>query len=69
MTEKARRIKLGPPLERETKMGPVVSKEQYERVRSYQDLAKRKPSLPLAAAAPKSSPGLLCRAHYLLRHR
>src|SRR6202051_298466 len=38
MTEKARNIKLGPPLERETKMGPLVSKDQYERVRSYQDL-------------------------------
>src|SRR6516165_7334481 len=35
MVEKAKNIKLGPPLERETKMGPVVSKEQYERVRSY----------------------------------
>jgi len=40
MTEKARNIKLGPPLERETKMGPVVSKDQYDRVRSYQDLGK-----------------------------
>src|SRR5712692_6475129 len=27
MTEKAKRIKLGPPMERETKMGPLVSKE------------------------------------------
>ena len=41
MTEKARNIRLGPPLERETKMGPLVSKEQYERVRSYQDLGKK----------------------------
>ena len=41
MTEKARNIKLGPPLERETKMGPLVSKDQYERVRSYQDLGKK----------------------------
>src|SRR5579864_2800212 len=40
MSEKAKKIKLGPPLERETKMGPLVSKEQYERVRSYQDLGK-----------------------------
>src|SRR5437899_519854 len=30
MTEKAKRIKLGAPLERDTKMGPLVSKEQYE---------------------------------------
>jgi len=41
MAEKARNIKLGPPLERETKMGPLVSKDQYERVRSYQDLGKK----------------------------
>jgi betaine-aldehyde dehydrogenase len=41
MTEKAKKIKLGPPLERETKMGPLVSKDQYERVRSYQDLGKK----------------------------
>jgi betaine-aldehyde dehydrogenase len=41
MTEKAKRIKLGPPLERETKMGPLVSKDQYDRVRSYQDLGKK----------------------------
>src|SRR6266567_8396694 len=34
MTEKAKKIKLGPPLERETKMGPLVSKEQYDRVSS-----------------------------------
>src|SRR5271170_5613831 len=30
MTEKAKRIKLGAPLDRATKMGPLVSKEQYE---------------------------------------
>jgi betaine-aldehyde dehydrogenase len=41
MTEKAKKIKLGPPLDRETKMGPLVSKEQYERVRSYQDIGKK----------------------------
>jgi betaine-aldehyde dehydrogenase len=41
MTEKAKRIKLGPPLDRETKMGPLVSKEHYERVRSYQEVGKR----------------------------
>ena len=41
MTEKAKKIRLGPPLERETKMGPVVSKDQYDRVRSYQDLGRK----------------------------
>src|SRR6202158_4944053 len=32
MAEKAKKIKIGPPLERETKMGALVSKEQYDRV-------------------------------------
>src|SRR5215470_1240761 len=47
MTEKARNIKLGPPLERETKMGPLVSKEQYERVRSYQELGKNEAKISI----------------------
>src|SRR5437762_2931440 len=45
MTEKTKKITLGPPLERETKMGPLVSKEQYDRVRSYQDIGKKEAKL------------------------
>jgi betaine-aldehyde dehydrogenase len=41
MTEKAKRIKLGPPMDRDTKMGPLVSKEQYDRVGSYLELGKK----------------------------
>src|SRR5712691_8631760 len=41
MAEKAKKIKLGPPLERETKMGALVSKEQYDRVLSYLDIGKK----------------------------
>ncbi|MGH9746171.1 MAG: aldehyde dehydrogenase family protein [Candidatus Acidiferrales bacterium] len=41
MAAKAKTIRLGPPLERETKMGPLVSKEQFDRVRSYQELGKK----------------------------
>jgi betaine-aldehyde dehydrogenase len=41
MAAKAKTIRLGPPLERETKMGPLVSKEQFERVRSYQEVGKK----------------------------
>ncbi len=40
MAAKAKTIKLGAPLERETKMGPLVSKEQYDRVLSYQEIGK-----------------------------
>jgi betaine-aldehyde dehydrogenase len=45
MSEKAKKIKLGAPLERDTKMGPVVSLEQYERVRSYQEIGKKEAKL------------------------
>src|SRR6202043_4058187 len=41
MTEKAKRIKLGAPLDRDTKMGPLVSKEQYDRVTSYMEIGKK----------------------------
>jgi betaine-aldehyde dehydrogenase len=41
MAEKAKKIKLGPPMERDTKMGALVSKEQYERVCSYLEIGKK----------------------------
>jgi betaine-aldehyde dehydrogenase len=41
MAAKAKAIKLGPPMERDTKMGPLVSKEQFERVRAYQEIGKK----------------------------
>jgi len=53
MTEKAKRIKLGPPLERETKMGPLVSKEQYDRVSSYLDLGKKEAKTAIGGGRPK----------------
>lgn len=53
MTEKAKRIKLGAPLERDTKMGPLVSKEQYDRVSSYLDLGKREAKVAIGGGRPK----------------
>src|SRR6266480_2538451 len=53
MTEKAKRIKLGAPLERETKMGPLVSKEQYDRVSSYLEVGKREAKLAIGGGRPK----------------
>jgi betaine-aldehyde dehydrogenase len=41
MAEKAKKIKLGAPLDRDTKMGPLVSKDQYDRVLSYLDVGKK----------------------------
>ena len=54
MTEKSKKIKLGPPLERETKMGPVVSKEQYDRVTSYQEIGKKEAKLAAGGGRAKA---------------
>src|ERR1700691_1979774 len=61
MTEKARTIKLGPPLDRSTKMGPLVSKEQYDRVSAYQQLGKSEAKLALGGGRPAS----LTRGYYV----
>ena len=54
LAEKAGRIRLGAPLDRETKMGPLVSKEQYERVREYQEVGKREAKLLVGGGRPSS---------------
>ncbi len=53
MAEKAKRIRLGAPLERETKMGPLVSKEQYDRVSSYLELGKTEAKVAIGGGRPK----------------
>jgi betaine-aldehyde dehydrogenase len=53
MAAKAKTIRLGPPLERETKMGPLVSKEQYDRVCSYLELGKKEGKLAAGGDRPK----------------
>jgi betaine-aldehyde dehydrogenase len=53
MAEKAKTIKVGAPLDRATKMGALVSKEQYERVRSYQEIGKAEAKLVSGGGRPK----------------
>jgi betaine-aldehyde dehydrogenase len=55
LVEKTRTIKLGPPLDRATKMGPLVSKEQYERVREYQEIGKSEARLVAGGGRPAST--------------
>ena len=40
MVAKASQIKVGPGVDRASKMGPLVSREQFERVRRYQEIGK-----------------------------
>jgi betaine-aldehyde dehydrogenase len=47
MVEKARGIRLGPGIERSTKMGPLVSREQLDRVLRYQQIGRGEAKLAL----------------------
>src|SRR5438270_4090552 len=53
MAEKAKKITLGPPLDRETKMGPLVSKEQYDRVNQYLEIGKKEGKLASGGGRPE----------------
>jgi betaine-aldehyde dehydrogenase len=53
MVEKARGIKLGPGLDPASKMGPVVSKAQMERVMRYQEIGRKEAKLAVGGGRPK----------------
>jgi betaine-aldehyde dehydrogenase len=53
MVEKARTITVGRGLDRATKMGPLVDREQFERVRGFQELGKREARLALGGGAAR----------------
>jgi betaine-aldehyde dehydrogenase len=63
MAEKAKRITIGPGLDRETKMGPLVSREQFDRVRMYQDIGKKEAKL--AAGGNRASGGALDKGYFV----
>ena len=52
LAEKSKRITLGPPMDRATKMGPLISKEQYGRVREYQEIGKGEGKLVVGGGRP-----------------
>ncbi|HYR86339.1 MAG TPA: aldehyde dehydrogenase family protein [Terriglobia bacterium] len=54
MTEMTPRIRLGNPMDRETKMGPLVSKEHLERVESYIEAGKKEATLVTGGNRPSS---------------
>ena len=54
LVEKSKKITLGPPLDRGTKMGPLISREQYNRVREYQEIGKREAKLVTGGGRPES---------------
>src|SRR6266478_1519749 len=53
MKEKTKRVKLGDPRKRETKMGPLVSEEHLEKVTSYIEIGKKEAKLLAGGNRPK----------------
>jgi betaine-aldehyde dehydrogenase len=63
MVEKTRTIKIGSPLDRDTKMGALVSREHFDRVRRYQDIGKREAKL--AAGGGRATGGVLDKGFFV----
>ena len=53
MAEKAKTIKIGPPMDRTSKMGPVVSKDQYDRVSEYLAIGKTEAKVASGGGRPR----------------
>jgi len=52
---KAKTIAVGPPMDRATKMGAIVSRQQFDRVRSYQEIGKREAKVAAGGGVAKGS--------------
>lgn len=57
MKEKTKRIKLGDPMRRSTKMGPLVTEEHRERVLQYISMGKKEGRLVAGGGVPKGLKG------------
>jgi betaine-aldehyde dehydrogenase len=66
MVEKAKTIVVGAPLDRDTKMGALVSREQFDRVRAYQEIGKGEAKLALGGGrATGGASGILDRGYFV----
>jgi betaine-aldehyde dehydrogenase len=55
MVEKAKRIKLGSGMDPATKMGPLVSKAQMERVMRYQEIGRKEAKVASGGGRPREA--------------
>ena len=55
--ERAGRVRVGDPMDKETQMGPQVSEEQLNRIKSYVDIAKGEGATVLAGGCPPTLEG------------
>jgi betaine-aldehyde dehydrogenase len=54
LADKAPRIRLGDPLDRDTKMGPLVTREHQQKVLEYIDIGKREGRVLVGGGVPKA---------------
>jgi betaine-aldehyde dehydrogenase len=64
LADKVRRVRLGNPLDRETKMGPLVTEEHMQKVLGYIDVGKRE-GHRLIAGGTRATTGALGRGFYV----
>jgi acyl-CoA reductase-like NAD-dependent aldehyde dehydrogenase len=64
MSAKAREIKVGDPLDMATQMGPQVSQEQLDRIKSYVAIAQGEGASVLAGGAPPALEGNLANGFF-----
>jgi betaine-aldehyde dehydrogenase len=55
LADKTKRIRLGDPMDRETKMGPLVTREHQEKVLGYIDVGRKEGRLLVGGGAPTAS--------------
>ncbi len=63
MVEKAKAITVGAPMDRDTKMGALVSREQFDRVRQYQEIGKQEAKL--ASGGGRATGGALDQGYFV----
>ena len=63
MAAKAKTITLGNGMDRATKMGPLVSREHFDRVRGYQEIGKGEAKLALGGG--RATGGVLDRGYFV----
>jgi betaine-aldehyde dehydrogenase len=63
MVEKTKSIAVGLPMDRETKMGAIVSREQFDRVRQYQEIGKQEAKV--GAGGGRATGGALDKGYFV----
>jgi betaine-aldehyde dehydrogenase len=63
MVEKAKAITVGLPMDRDTKMGAIVSREQFDRVLQYQEIGKREAKV--ASGGGRATGGALDKGYFV----